>query len=172
MFCKNDQISVPLRQVHTLLQRRNQFRVISLLGQGTFAQVFKCQCLDTGQIVAVKIVKNKPAYTRQALVEIDVFTALSGVEKEHMVRLQCYFMYHKHLCLVFELLGLNLYEVLKRRQFCGLPLQIVRTLVSQALAGVKDLCLKNIVHCDLKPENILFCNDEDVDAVVNAGETK
>lgn len=167
---ENDRILVPARQVHTLLQGRNKFRVLSLLGQGTFAQVFKCQCLQSGQIVALKIVKNKPAYTRQAAVEIDVFTALAGVEKENMVRLQCYFMYHHHLCFVFELLGLNLYEVLKQRQFRGLPLQIVRTLVRQALGGLKDLSQKNIVHCDVKPENILLSNAEDVDAVVHAGE--
>ena len=167
---ENDHISVPARQVHTLLQGRNKFRVISLLGQGTFAQVFKCLCLQTGEVVAVKIVKNKPAYTRQAVVEIDVFTALSDVQKENMVRLQCYFMHHHHLCLVFELLGLNLYEVLKKRQFRGLPLPIVRSLVQQALDCVKDLSQKNIVHCDLKPENILLSNEEDVDSIVK-GET-
>ena len=169
---ENDRISVPAAQVHTLEQGRNQFRVVSLLGQGTFAQVFKCQCLQTGQIVALKVVKNKPAYTRQAAVEIDVFTALAGVENENMVGLQCYFLYHHHLCLVFELLGLNLYEVLKRRQFRGLPLAIVRTLVQQAVEGVKDLTSKNIVHCDLKPENILLSNEEDANAIVNAGEAQ
>ena len=169
---ENDHILVPARQVHTLLQGRNKFRVLSLLGQGTFAQVFRCQCLQTGQIVAIKIVKNRPAYTRQAAVEIDVFMAMAAVEKENMVRLHCYFIYHDHLCLVFELLGLNLYEVLKQRQFRGLSLQIVRTLVRQALAGLKDLSQKNIVHCDVKPENILLSNAEDVAAVKNSGEER
>lgn len=168
---ENDRIIVPSRQVHTLSKGRNRFRVISMLGQGTFAQVFKCQCLQTGDIVAVKVVKNKPAYTRQAAVEIDVFTALNDVRKENMVRLQCYFMYHHHLCLVFELLGVNLYEVLKKRQFRGLPLPIVRSLVQQALDAVKDLSQKNIVHCDLKPENILLSNEEDSDAIIH-GETR
>jgi dual specificity protein kinase YAK1 len=168
---ENDRISVPSSQVHTLIQGRNRFRVISMLGQGTFAQVFKCQCLKTGDIVAVKVVKNKAAYTRQAAVEIDVFTALSDVKKENMVRLQCYFMYNHHLCLVFELLGVNLYEVLKKRQFRGLPLPIVRSLLQQALDGVKDLSQKNIVHCDLKPENILLSNEQDTDSIV-LGETR
>jgi hypothetical protein len=47
-------------------------------------------------------------------------------------------------------LGLNLYEVL--RQFRGLPSTVVRTLVKQAVVGIKELSHKNIVHCDLKPE--------------------
>lgn len=168
---ENDRISVSSSQVHTLIQGRNRFRVISMLGQGTFAQVFKCQCLKTGDIVAVKVVKNKAAYTRQAAVEIDVFTALSDVKKENMVRLQCYFMYNHHLCLVFELLGVNLYEILKKRQFRGLPLPIVRSLLQQALDGVKDLSQKNIVHCDLKPENILLSNEQNTDSLV-LGETR
>lgn len=164
---ENDRITIPSSQVHTLSMGRNRFRVIGMLGQGTFAQVFKCQCLKTGDIVAVKVVKNKPAYTRQAAVEIDVFTALSDVQKENMVRLQCYFMYHHHLCLVFELLGANLYEVLKKRQFRGLPLPIVRSLLQQAMDGVKDLSQKNIVHCDLKPENILLRSEQDTDSIVH-----
>jgi dual specificity protein kinase YAK1 len=48
-----------------------------------------------------------------------------------MVQLECYFVHQNHLCLVFELLGLNLYEVLKRRQFRGLPLPIVRSLINK-----------------------------------------
>ena len=54
-----------------------EYEVLGLLGQGTFAQVFKCRVSGSGEIVAVKVVKNKPAYTRQAAVEIDVFRALS-----------------------------------------------------------------------------------------------
>lgn len=168
---EHDRIHVPISQVHPLTRTRNRFRVIGLLGQGTFAQVFKCQCLQTGDIVAVKVVKNKPAYTRQAAVEIDVFTALSDVQKENMIRLQCYFMYQHHLCLVFELLGANLYEVLKKRQFRGLPLPVVRSLVHQTLDAVKDLSQKNIVHCDLKPENILLRSEQDTDSIVH-GETR
>lgn len=31
-----------------------------------------------------------------------------------------------HLCLVFELLDMNLYELLKQNQFRGLPLSLIR----------------------------------------------
>lgn len=147
---------------------KQSLRVISLLGQGTFAQVFLCQCLDSGDKIALKVVKNKQAYTQQAAVEIDVFRALSdSPKKENMVQLMCYFMYHSHLCLVFELLGLNLYEILKRRQFRGLGLTTVRTLLGQAMEGIQHLSQKQIVHCDLKPENILIASD--VEAIVGDG---
>ena len=208
---ENDTISIPRRQIHVLTREKMRhvthadFRIQNLLGQGTFAQVFQCLHFQTGNLVAVKVIKNKPAYTRQAAVEIDVFRALmkkqqkaahysqsekvgvsqadtnnatgsaskgSGANSNYMVDLVCYFMYKSHLCLVFELLGLNLYEVLKRRQFRGLPLTVVRTLVKQTVGGVKELAKKSIVHCDLKPENILLVTEDDVDSVVSAGESK
>jgi dual specificity protein kinase YAK1 len=183
-----------------------EYRVISLLGQGTFAQVFHCTDQKTKKCVAVKIVKNKPAYTRQAAVEIDVFRKLNSpldgeeyttedtevggtdlstatatsagisfgksssttstvINNQSTIRLISYFTHSAHLCLVFEMLGPNLYELLKKRQFCGLPLGAVRSLVRQATEGVKLLCKKNVVHCDLKPENILMVRS-DVESVI------
>ena len=163
------------------------FQVLDILGQGTFAQVFKCKNVETGQLCAVKIVKNKPAYTRQAAIEIDIFIALSkeaksgnsmgvhlmenqnddAVADDYMVTLLSYFMYQSHLCLVFELLGSNLYELLKRRQFRGLHISTVRSFVKQALHGTNILSQKNIVHCDLKPENILVVSDKNVESMLS-----
>ena len=48
------------------------YSVLDLLGQGTFGQVFRCQDHATKDIVAIKVVKNKPAYRNQALLEIEV----------------------------------------------------------------------------------------------------
>jgi serine/threonine protein kinase len=170
-------------------RRKNDYRIQKLLGQGTFAHVFQCLHVQTGELVAIKVVKNKPAYTRQATVEIDVFRALQEEKKktgsdatsstdadstgshDYMVSMKCYFMYQSHLCLVFQLLGLNLYEVLKRRQFTGFPLLVVQSIVHQSLHGVKELAQRSIVHCDLKPENILLVSEDVVKDVVNSGDS-
>jgi len=202
IVCKNDLIRLPNNKINkhkskTIVSNLKHsdplgistFIVLDLLGQGTFAQVFKCKNVETGQLCAVKIVKNKTAYTRQAAIEIDIFLALAkdtpnkdsiGIQlmdkkdtedaKNYMVSLLSNFMYKSHLCLVFELLGLNLYEVLKRRQFRGLPISVVRNLVKQAVDGTNVLTQKNIVHCDLKPENILVVSDEAIEDIVNSGE--
>jgi len=162
-----------------------EYTVMNLLGQGTFAQVFHCIEKETGHCVAVKIVKNKPAYTRQAAVEIDIFRKLNAVDtsgddddsksdsndsnatnREAIIRLMCYFMHCNHLCLVFEMLGPNLYELLKKRQFRGLPIGAVRALIRQAVEGIKILGKRNVVHCDLKPENILMVRADAVDTII------
>jgi dual specificity protein kinase YAK1 len=47
--------------------------ILDLLGQGTFGQVVKCEDLQNErQQVAVKVVKNKPNYKRQAKIEITI----------------------------------------------------------------------------------------------------
>ena len=152
--------------------------------------------------MAVKIIKNKPVYTRQAAIEIDIFQTLQeegrqakqaassngsgrssggsggsssggGVScPDYMVNLELYFMHENHLCLVFELLGQNLYDVLKRRQFRGLPMVMVQDIVRQVLEGCRDLSQKSVVHCDLKPENILLMSEEASNRVVTTGDAR
>jgi len=46
--------------------------ILDVLGQGTFGQVVKCQDMKTHEIVAVKVVKNKPAYFNQSMMEVTI----------------------------------------------------------------------------------------------------
>jgi len=45
---------------------------LDILGKGTFGQVVKCQNVKTKEIVALKVIKNKPAYYNQSLVEVAI----------------------------------------------------------------------------------------------------
>ena len=67
-------------------------------------------------------------------------------------------MYRNHQCLVFEMLSLNLYELLKNTQFGGVSLNLIRKFAKQVLKALAFLARKDvdIIHCDLKPENILL----------------
>ena len=46
--------------------------ILDILGQGTFGQVVKCQNMKTHEVVAVKVVKNKPAYFNQSMMEVTI----------------------------------------------------------------------------------------------------
>jgi len=74
------------------------------------------------------------------------------------VRLLTHFMYRNHQCLVFEMLSLNLYELLKNTQFGGVSLNLIRKFAKQVLKALAFLARPDvdIIHCDLKPENILL----------------
>lgn len=67
-------------------------------------------------------------------------------------------MYRNHQCLVFEMLSLNLYELLRNTQFGGVSLNLVRKFAKQVLKALSFLARKDVdvIHCDLKPENILL----------------
>lgn len=67
-------------------------------------------------------------------------------------------MHRNHQCLVFEMLSLNLYELLKNTQFGGVSLNLIRKFAKQVLKSLSFLARKDVdvIHCDLKPENILL----------------
>lgn len=77
-------------------------------------------------------------------------------DQHHILRLRDSFIHKQHLCLVFELLSSNLYELIKQNQFVGLSTQLVKVFTSQLLDAMTVLKEARLIHCDLKPENILL----------------
>jgi dual specificity tyrosine-phosphorylation-regulated kinase 1 len=69
-------------------------------------------------------------------------------------------MWRNHLCLVFELLSYNLYDLLRNTNFRGVSLNLTRKFAQQLCTALLFLSTPelSIIHCDLKPENILLCN--------------
>jgi len=145
-------------------QEGQQYQILDILGKGTFGQVVKCQNVKTKEIVALKVIKNKPAYYNQSLVEVAILDILNNQydkeDKHNIIRLKDTFIFHGHLCIIFEMLSVNLYELIKQNQFRGLSTNLVRVFVSQLLDALCVLNKSKIIHCDLKPENILLRNLE------------
>ncbi|CAB4271784.1 unnamed protein product [Prunus armeniaca] len=157
----NSDLILTVNFVLVNLDTQRRYVVKDVLGHGTFGQVAKCWVPETNSFVAVKIIKNQPAYYQQALVEVSILTTLNKKydpeDKHHIVRIYDHFVYHRHLCICFELLDTNLYELIKINHFRGLSLTIVQLFSKQILHGLALLKDAGIIHCDLKPENILLC---------------
>lgn len=112
----------------------DRYHVLGLLGQGTFGQVVKCEDLFTKQTVAVKVIKNKTAYVRQAQIEISVLDVLKNHGKDqhhHIITKLDQFTHINHLCIVVELLGMNLFELIKQNRFIGLSLNLISVFLIQ-----------------------------------------
>ena len=135
------------------------YEVRDVLGSGTFGQVVRCRSRSGGAQAAVKVIKNHPAYFHQAHVEIGILhmlnTKCDAGDTHHIVRMLDHFVCASHLCIVFEVLNVNLYELLRQNGFRGLHLKLVKKFTQQLLRSLKVLRSSNIIHCDLKPENIL-----------------
>ena len=95
-----------------------------------------------------------------------ILTELETIEHSQILQLLNAFIFNvkneEYLCMVFEIMGVNLLELINRYNFKGIPLPYVRIIVKQILIGLDFLHrICNIIHTDLKPENILVCLNKD-----------
>ncbi|ORX83332.1 kinase-like protein [Anaeromyces robustus] len=138
-----------------------RYEIISLLGKGSFGKVLKCYDHKEKNYVAVKIIKNKKRFEKQGMVEVKVLDAIRSEDPENTmnsynIKFIESFYFRGHLCIVNELLGINLYEWIKNGGFRGITISMIRHITKEVLTSLEVLENKKIVHCDLKPENILL----------------
>ena len=90
-------------------------------------------------MVAVKILKNVPSYTKQGQIEVNVLSRLRrhGAEAFNSVLCLESFVHRGHICIVFEMLHLNLYDYLKQGGFQPLPLKHIRPIAQQVTEVLK-----------------------------------
>lgn len=136
-----------------------RYEVLKIIGKGSFGQVAKVYDHKYHQHLALKMVRNEKRFHRQAAEEIRILEHLKKQDKTgsmnviHMVES---FTFRNHICMTFELLSMNLYELIKRNKFQGFSVQLVRKFAHSILLCLEALYKNKIIHCDLKPENILL----------------
>ncbi|XP_067090726.1 dual specificity tyrosine-phosphorylation-regulated kinase 4 [Osmerus mordax] len=136
-----------------------RFEVLEVIGKGSFGQVLKCLDYKTGEVVAIKVIRNKKRFHHQALVELKILDAIRRKDRDNchnVIHMKEYFYFRNHLCISFELLGVNLYELIKKNNFQGFSLALIRRFTHSLLKCLQMLNREKIIHCDLKPENILL----------------
>jgi dual specificity tyrosine-phosphorylation-regulated kinase 2/3/4 len=140
-----------------------RYEILKVLGKGSFGIVVECFDYKRSEKVALKIIKNKSRFHQQAAVEIKVLQQLreNDIEgKYNVVKIKNYFIFRKHICITFELLSLNLYELLRQNHFEGFSLTLIHRFAVQLLVCLQYIAKQKVIHCDLKPENILLKDTE------------
>lgn len=137
-----------------------RFKILDLLGEGTFAQVVECWDRTNCIRVAIKIVRSLQKYRDAALMELNTLAAITERDPERTqpcVQYREWFEFGSHICIVFEKLGMSLYEFLRENNFKPVAGPMLRLLAAQIMQGVTFLHSDlDLIHTDLKPENILF----------------
>lgn len=136
-----------------------RYEVLKAIGKGSFGQVIKAYDHKNLEHVALKMVRNEKRFHRQAAEEVRILEVLrkkDGDNTMNVIHMFDHFTFRKHMCITFELLSINLYELIKKNKFQGFSLQLVRKFCHSLLTCLDGLYQNKIIHCDLKPENILL----------------
>lgn len=145
-------------RVNDILGDIEKYEILDLMGHGTFGQVVKCRALRTGDLVAVKVIKQQPAFIMQGDKEIRILRMLRDrPEKHRFLQLIDYFSFRGHTCVVFELLSISLHglfsQQISRPHMSIEDIQQISINVLETLSLLKEM---RIIHTDLKPDNILM----------------
>ncbi|KAM4696307.1 dual specificity tyrosine-phosphorylation-regulated kinase 2-like [Rhinophrynus dorsalis] len=135
-----------------------RYEVLTTLGKGAFGQVVKAYDHKLHEYVAIKMVRNDRDYSRHAEQEIKILQKIKELDpdnKMNVVHLLEGFTFRNHVCMIFELLGPNLYNQLVENRFQGFSLSVVAKLAVDILQCLEGLQKNRITHCDLKLDNIV-----------------
>ncbi|CAF1299374.1 unnamed protein product [Adineta steineri] len=137
-----------------------KYRILGKKGEGTFSEVLKCQNVRDGTFWAAKKMKQlyKSMDEIQQIREIRVLKQLNGHPNIIFLREIVFDKRSGVLCLIFELMNLNLYEYIRGRQRL-LSNETVCKFMYQLLKALEYLHRHTFFHRDVKPENILIKDD-------------
>ncbi|KAH0787719.1 CMGC family protein kinase [Histomonas meleagridis] len=146
----------------------NQFRVIDVIGNGTFSYVFKCQMMNRDNVfTALKIIKNLPQYRATGVSEIMILKHLASSDyhpgKDHVVIPISTFEVDRHICMVMPLLSRSLFEGICQTQSTLNLLATIRNVMGQLLQALSFIHSRGVIHCDIKPDNILYLSENSDD---------
>jgi serine/threonine protein kinase/class 3 adenylate cyclase len=134
----------------------SRYEVLSQVGTGGMGIVYKARDVETGEIVALKILKPDTASDSKMQENLKREVCLARkVTHKNVCRIHEFNRSNGAVCISMEFVeGESLQSRL--RQVGSLPLNDARRIMLQICAGLREAHLQGIVHRDLKPANIML----------------
>ena len=142
------------------------------VGIGTFGEVSKAVQVSTGEVVAVKRMRQRFASWEECL-QLREIISLRRLQHPCIIKLKEVVRENTELFLIFEYMDQNVYQIMRSRsealgvlpsgQHNG-PTNIftekeIRSVMAQTLLGLQAIHRGGFMHRDLKPENLLTKGD-------------
>lgn len=124
------------------------------IGEGAYGVVYKALDTLTSKYVALKKMKIDSETDGLSSSTVRETTLLMRLNHENVVKLEDAVFERDRMCLIFELLELDLRKYLDNFPD-ALPEQTVRSFSAQLMSGLAYCHSMGIMHRDLKPQNIL-----------------
>jgi serum/glucocorticoid-regulated kinase 2 len=137
----------------------NDFMLLSVIGKGSYAKVLLVKKKDTGEIMALKVLKKEMVERRKqeehVKTERDV---LVDAIHPFIAKLHCSFQNEKKLFFALEYCpGGELFNLLQKRKY--FTEDQTRFYACQIVLALEYLHSKDVIYRDLKPENVLIDKD-------------
>lgn len=138
-----------------------QYKIIKVIGDGTYGVVSKGINIQTNEIVAIKKMRKKFLSWKECK-ELREIKSLKKLTHPNIIRLKEVIRVVDVLYLVFEFAETNLFQLTKSHAEAlnGKPFteREIQSLIQQILMGVAYVHKNGFFHRDLKPENLLINN--------------
>jgi serine/threonine protein kinase len=130
----------------------------NLLGQGSYANVYKGRIIETNEHVAVKVIDKRlfaNSYNvKNIQSEIEI---MKKVDHPNIVKLFDVYQTTNNMYIITELCeDGDFYSLLQKRK--KIDEEESKNYLKQIMKGIKYLHMNGIIHRDLKPANILMKN--------------
>lgn len=134
----------------------DKYDVIEKIGSGSYGCVFLVKEIDSGAIVALKMIQLECGKDIQSH-HTREFSSLQEIRNPFIIEVHRVFVEDDYICLVMEYLPMDL------RKLINSPISDVfdgattlKSFMKQLLTAVDFCHMNNFIHRDLKPDNILI----------------
>ncbi|KAG4306076.1 hypothetical protein PORY_000064 [Pneumocystis oryctolagi] len=109
-----------------------QYRVIRVLGQGTFGKVVQCYDRIKRDYCAIKVIRAVQKYREASMVELRVLRMLRERDPGNK---------KNHVCIVMGLLGMSVFDFLKSNGFIPFPASHIQEFAYQLFTSPENILL-------------------------------
>ncbi|KAH8740518.1 cyclin dependent kinase A [Cryptosporidium ryanae] len=140
----------------------DDYEYLNIIGEGTYGVVYKCKKKQSGEIFAIKTLRNGSGeLSTTTLREISI---LRETNHPNVVSIHDIIISPENVSIVFEYISYDLKRYLTMFPGKIPPIKFTKYIIFEILNGLYHLHTCRTIHRDLKPQNILV-TDANIPAV-------